>query len=258
MISSAAAAGIYAPAAQLMLYMRHVVNAIGIPLTPAISHLEAKGQDAGVVRTYLTGLKYVSFISFFLATGVILFAKPFVALWLPAEFADTGEVMIILAVGSAVFLPQIIGNSILFGIERHRYLFYVLVCEAVLKIGLSLALIGPYGVRGMAIAAAAPQVILYLTLYPYFMSKVLGYPIEGMLGVSARSGIIALVVTATVGLTLRFALPPENWGMFATDVLATGLVAALVGWFAVMEQFDRDRILSAIKGRFSRSGLEFP
>lgn len=251
MISSAAAAGIYAPAAQLMLYMRHVVNGIGIPLTPAISHLEARGQDQGVVRTYLTGLKYVSFISFFLATGVILYAKPFVALWLPAEFVETGEVMIILAVGSAIFLPQIIGNSILFGIERHRYLFYVLVCEVLLKIGLSLVLIGPFGPRGMAIAAAVPQVILYLTLYPYFMSKVLGYPMESMLGVSARSGTIALVATTIVGLPLRLLFPPESWGPFALDILITTAVALLVGWSVVMDPVDKQRILVALKSRLS-------
>lgn len=254
LMTSTAAAGVYAPAAQLMLYLRHVINAIGIPLTPAISHLDARSDDGGVARTYLTGLKYVSYVSFFLSTGVILFARPFVALWLPVEFASTAEVMMILAVGSAVFLPQIIGNSVLFGIERHRYLFYVLLCEAVLKIGLSLLLIQEYGALGMAVAAAAPQVVLYLTLYPYFMSKVLGHSVGSMLTVSIRSGIIALVATAVTGLILRSLLFPDTWGIFAIEILVTALVAASIAWVFVFAKSDRDRIVAAVKGRIRRTG----
>jgi O-antigen/teichoic acid export membrane protein len=253
MIASASAAGIYAPAAQLMLYMRHVINAIGIPLAPAISHLEAKGRDYGVVRTYLAGLKYVTFISFFLSCGVIIFARPFVSLWLPSEFAQTADVMMILAVGSAIFLPQIIGNSILFGIERHRYLFYVLVCEAVLKIGLSFLLIGEYGAKGMAIAAAVPQVILYLTIYPYFMSKVLGQSLPHLLGVAARSGFLAILATVATGLAMRTVLPPETWPTLLCDTAVTGGVALAVGWSLVVERSERDRLMSAFRSRFAKS-----
>lgn len=252
MIASASAAGIYAPAAQLMLYMRHVVNAIGIPLTPAISHLEAKGRDEGVVRTYLTGLKYVSYISFFLSVGVIIFARPFVSLWLPAEFAETGEVMVILAVGSAIFLPQIIGNSILFGIEKHRYLFYVLVCEAALKIGLSLVLIPAFGAKGMAVAAAAPQFILYLTLYPHFMSKVLGRSVMEILGTATRPAGLALLTTGAVALTMRALIPPTSWGAFIVDIFLTGLIALAVGWFLVVEPTERGRLYGAIRSRLGR------
>lgn len=249
LLSSTAAAGIYAPAAQLMLYMRHVVNAIGIPLTPAISHLDARDNDGGIVQTYLTGLKYVSFVSFLLSAGVVIFARSFVALWLPPEFAKTADVMIILSIGSAVFLPQIIGNSVLFGIERHRYLFYVLACEAVLKVGLSFILIKDYGSSGMAVAAAAPQVLLYLTLYPYFMSRVLSVPMSKLLVESWRSGLLALVVTIPVALGLRYLIAPTNWPAFFIDVLLVAAVALTFGYLVIMNVSDKQRIIGFVLRR---------
>ena len=52
-------AGIYAPGAQLMLYFRNIVNNIGIPLIPAISHLEAAGLDIHWLRSTKQIFKFI-------------------------------------------------------------------------------------------------------------------------------------------------------------------------------------------------------
>jgi len=246
LLSSSAAAGIYAPGAQLMLYLRHIVNAIGIPLIPAVSQLESRENLPKIRDIYLKSLKYFSYLSFFLTVGVIVYARPFVALWLAPEFADTARVMIILAAGSAFFLPQIIGNSILFGIEKHKYLLYVLTCEAVMKIVLSFYLIGRFGLLGMALAAAIPQMLLYVTIYPYFMARILKTSLGQIMMTGLSSGMLALFVSIPAALLIKYLIPVDGWLTFFANIIIVTAVAAVPGWF-IIETEDRAMFINFFK-----------
>lgn len=240
LLASTAAAGIFAPAAQLVLYMRSIVNTVGNPLTPAVSHLESVGDMDGVRLVYLKGVRYVSFVSFFVAVGIIIYARPFVHLWLAPEFAESAEVMMVLAVGMAVFLPQIIGNAVLFGIEQHRFLLRILIIEALAKLVLSFALIGPYGLLGMAVATAVPQVVLYSSLYPYLIGRVLDVPFHSFALHSLRGAMIALSVSVPVALVARALLPPASWLSFAVNVVIV-TAAAGAAFFLSSDPADRNR-----------------
>lgn len=252
LLSSSAAAGIYAPGAQLMLYLRHIINAIGIPLTPAVSQLESTTPLAKIGDIYLKSVKYISYLSFFIAVGTIIYARSFVGLWLEPEFAQAARVMIILAAGSAFFLPQIIGNYILFGIEKHKYLLYVLICEAVIKIVLSFILIQRYGLVGMALAAVIPQILLYITIYPYFMARVLKLPLARIMINSLSPGILALVISIPAGLLTKYLIPVSGWGTFFINISVVTAIVALPGWF-VIDAEDRRMLVNFIRpGRKSK------
>ena len=233
LVGSSAAAGVYYPGAQLMLHLRNAINAIAQPLTPMVSHLEATSGSDAVKNLYLKSLRYVSYLSFMLSVGVILYAHDFVALWLTPEFGAAADVMRILAVGSAVFLPQIIGNAVLFGIGKHRYILYVVTCEAAAKIILALMLIKPYGLLGMAIASAVPQFILYLSLYPYFMARVLNRSYLELLGRCLRPGLLAAIASGASGLGMRYLLPPMSWFSFALNIVVVLVSLICVAWFVV-------------------------
>ncbi len=241
LLASSAAAGVYAPGAQLMLYLRNAVNAVATPLTAAISHMEAAGNNEAIRRIYFKGLRYTSYLSFFMAAGVILYARPFVALWLEPEFAEAAEVMRILAVSAAFFIPQLIGNAVLFGTDNHRYLLLVLTCEAVLKLGLSLLLIEPYGLVGMAIAAAIPQLLLYTTIYPVLLARTMKTTAAQIVMASLRYGFPALFVSVPIAIIARLIIPPTNWGTFALNIALVTAAAAVGSWF-VLEPNDRMRV----------------
>ncbi len=242
-LSSSAAAGVYNPGTQLMLYLRNIVNSIGTPLTPAVSHLDAAGDTEKIKDVYLRGIKYVSYLSVVLTVGVVIYAHPFVALWLPAEFAEAAEVMVVLAFGSAVFLPQIIGNSVLFGIGKHKYILHTLIWESVAKIVLSIILIPKYNLIGMALANAIPQICLYTTLYPAFLSRVLKLSFLRIQSTGAKSAIISLAVSLPTALVMRDVLPPLGWGAFAVNVIVV-VVAALIPGYFILEADDKRKLAS--------------
>lgn len=235
---SSSAAGVYAPGAQLMLYLRNAVNVVASPLTTAVSHLEAAGDMERVRQLYLKGVRYASYLSFFMAVGVIIYARPFVALWLDVEFAESAEVMRILAVSSAFFIPQIVGNAVLFGIDRHALLLRVLSLEVGLKILLSLLLIPTYGLIGMAYAAAIPQLLLYITLYPVLIGRVLQLSGTAIMLTSMRAGLTAMFVALPIAVLMREILPPSGWWSLAVNIGAVSLPTLIGGWF-VLTSDDR-------------------
>jgi len=251
LLSSAAAAGVYAPGAQMMLYFRNAVNSIGSPLTSAVSHWEANRDIDTVRRVYLKGVKYTSYLSFFIAAGVIVWAGPFVRLWLQPEFAGAAEVMTILSVSTAVFIPQILGNAILFGLGQHRYLLYVLILEASTKVILSLFLIGPYGITGMALAAAIPQLLLYTTLYPWLIGRALELSPGRILRTSLLSGLRAAVVAVPAALLARAWLVPHDWLNFFGGTVAVTLITLSAGLF-VLEPSDRSRLRTLLTSKTNR------
>ncbi len=238
LLSTTAAAGIYAPGAQLMLYIRNIINIIGVPLIPAISHLESNESFERIQTVYLKGLKYISFISFSMATSVIFFAEPFVHLWLDYEFVQTADVMKILAVGTAFFLPQIIGNSILFGCEKHKVILQVVVLETISKLILVIFLVPLFGIVGMATANTIPQVILYTTLYPFLISKVLKISYGRILYEILKTGSLGFIIAYLLSTLLRSYCSIDSWGAFVWQVGIIAIFVLTIGYF-ILEKDDR-------------------
>lgn len=243
LMTSSAAAGIYNPGAQLMLSFRILVNAIGIPLIPAVSHLEAESRHDQIRQIYRRGVKYGAFLSFALTGGVFVYAAPFVRLWLAPAFLPSAQVMVVLAIGNAFFLPQILGNSVLFGIERHKSILQVVLIESLAKILLAVLLIPGYGTLGMALANTIPQVILYATLYPYLMSKVLSISFSDIVLTGLRNGLLALLIVAPLSLLMAWLIPPTSWVTLLLSVAPASCMTVVAGYF-IVEPDDRLKIKS--------------
>lgn len=240
------AAGIYAPASQLFHYIRNLINAIGNPLVPAISHLETTDATGKLSMIYLKGVRYVSFVVALFATGCMFYAQDFVHLWLDPVFAPAGEVMMVLAIPAVIFLPQIVGNSVLFGIEQHRRLMYVLLVEAALKIVLGIVLVQRYGMIGLAWATAIPQAALYGFIYPLVMRKAIGVSVLRTYVTLGRSAVYAGGVAALVASVMKTFVPPVGWPEFFVNVAAVLLTAAPLG-YALIEPDDRRRLRDLLR-----------
>ena len=240
------AAGVYAPASQLFQYLRNLINAVGTPLVPAISHLETTEATEQLGVIYLKGIKYIAFLTGMFTVGCLLYARDFVRLWLAPEFAQAGDVMMILALPTTLFLPQIIGNSILFGIEKHKKLMYVLIVEAALKIILGITLAGMYGLIGVAYATAIPQALLYGIVYPQIMKNTVGTPVTRIYLTQAKAALFSTVIALPVALLMRSWLAPTGWLEFFANVAGILVTGAGAAYF-IIEPDDKERVRSLLK-----------
>lgn len=102
-----------------------------------------------------------------LSIVLLLFAKPMFKGIFSPEFTRSADVFVIylLAIISRVFFP----HTIIIGLKKGKVLFWTSCIELVMNIFLSLWLVGPYGVVGVALATVATYFIskIILIIYNY-------------------------------------------------------------------------------------------
>lgn len=156
--------GIYAIAGALVAFVPVVLQSVNQIFSPTIAGLHARGERALLGRLYQTLTKWIIGLTLPLACVMIVDAKPLMRLFGPAF--EAGSTVLILgtlgqlinaAVGSVGYLLLMSGNQ--------RRLIRVQAAMAIFVIAATAALARPFGIVGVAAAAAATNAIAnYLNL----------------------------------------------------------------------------------------------
>jgi O-antigen/teichoic acid export membrane protein len=131
-----------------------------VTLMPAISASEARGDLAAVRGYFLTGTRLILYAVMPIEIGLILFGKPFLARWLrDPEVADSaGPVLWVLAAPLVLTIAQSVAARVLYGMGRIRFFSRMALAEGVLNLVLSLILVRPLGIVGVAWGTTIPHI----------------------------------------------------------------------------------------------------
>ncbi|MDB5313391.1 MAG: hypothetical protein JWO38_7593 [Gemmataceae bacterium] len=166
---TAAAAAHYALAARLVELAKNLLRSATTTLTPAVSEREASGDLDGVRRVLLDGTRWVLYLVLPVHLGLLFFGRPFLARWVGgAEYAEwCFPATAILSATLTIGVAQSVAARILYGMGKLRLFARLALVEAGLNLGLSLALVGPMGLEGVAVAVAVPNVLFCLFAIGY-------------------------------------------------------------------------------------------
>jgi O-antigen/teichoic acid export membrane protein len=240
-----AAAAHYAVAARLVELAKNLLRSATTTLTPAVSEREATGDLAGVRRVLLDATRWVLYVVLPVHLGLLFFGRPFLSRWVGGpQYAEwCFPAVAILSATLTIGVAQSVASRILYGMGRLRLFARLALVEAGLNLGLSLALVGPMGLEGVAVAVAVPNVL--------FCLFVIGYACRS-LGVSA--GQYALTWLWPLGTAC---VPAAVW-WFVTPAeptwvgIATGIGAGLGPYGAVVVAVEFGHRLFAASRRRAR------
>jgi O-antigen/teichoic acid export membrane protein len=241
---SATAVAYYNIAGTLINYLRLLVMAIGVPLVPAISHIDALGNMKEIAGLYARLTRYLYYFSGAICAITFLFGAKFIYAWMGPEFSDTVRILYILILPVCIYLPQITANSILLGIGKHKPLFYILAVESVANLGLSLALVKPLGVYGVALGTAVVQVLIYTYVFPYIFHRLIGGDLKLFYVSSLKMIVASVVFTVPAGLLMRLVNPLPGWTGLILDGIVVGSSVTAGFWLTALNSQDRARILN--------------
>ncbi|MCP4580779.1 MAG: oligosaccharide flippase family protein [candidate division Zixibacteria bacterium] len=229
-------------------YLRTMINAIGIPLIPAISHFDASKDHKEIADLYLRLSKYLYYLTSCVAAGILFLGGRFILLWMGDDFQSTVNVLHILIIPAAIYLPQVAANSVLLGISKHKTLLYILVIEAVLKIALSVILVQTsLGIYGVALGTAMPQFIIYLFIYPVVFSRIIEISLKSFYTTNLKMVLAASVLTVPIGFLLTNFNPIGGWPGLIINTMGLSLVALAGFWYWVLIPEDRVNLLARFK-----------
>jgi O-antigen/teichoic acid export membrane protein len=153
---------------------RIATDQFGKVLLPLASEVSATRERVAVRVLFLTSTRVTMGIALGVGLPVALLGGPILEIWVGDEFSGYGTLVAILACAAIVDLPSYPAAAVLQSLERHGPIAWMATGSAVANLGLSIALVGPYGVNGVAagtlIASGAEIVLLVI---PYAM-RVLG------------------------------------------------------------------------------------
>jgi len=191
-------------------------------VTPDLAARWSTGQRPAFLHRLSGGLRAVLALIIPSAVGMLLLARPAVALLLgvghstPAETATTGAALAMFALGLPGFCAYLYFVRVLQSMQRTKVAFYLYLVENGLNIVLALALVHPLGVRGLALSlsiaytvAALLALAVFRQWFGHLADRETWAPLWRVAAASVPMGVVVLVVsnlsgsTSTVGLLAR-------------------------------------------------------
>ena len=134
-------------------------------VTPDLAERWSTGRQAAFVSRLSTGLRAMLALIVPSAVGLLLLAKPAVALVLghghssPAQTSDTGAALAMFALGLPGFCTYLYVVRVLQSMQRTKVAFFLYLGENGINIALAVALVGPLGVRGLALSLSVAYTV---------------------------------------------------------------------------------------------------
>jgi len=237
------AVALFAVPAAIVTQLRNSINAIAVPIVPTISHIEAQQDEAQVMEIYHKSTRYLYYLCGFICITLIIYGGPFILLWVKEDFRASIQILHILIVPACIYLPQMVANSVLFGVSRHKILLYIIASEGISNIILSVILVKSMGIVGVALGTAIPQVVIYLFIYPLVFHRAMKSSVGRFYTIALRSSLLAVLFALPAAFGMKALLPPANWLHLIVDCVAVGAVVMVGFFWLVLERPDRERIV---------------
>lgn len=244
-----AAAAHYALAARLVDMAKNLLRAATTTLTPAVSQREATGDLDGVRRVLLDGTRGVLYLVLPIHLGMLAFGRPFFARWIGGpQYAEwCFPAMAVLSATLTIGVAQSVASRILYGMGKLKLFARLALVEAVVNLALSLALVGPFGLVGVAAAVAVPNVLFCLFVIVY-ACRTLEVSVRAYLFASWLKPLCCACVPAIIWL---LAAPAEP----AWLSIAFGIAVGLIPYAGVVFGFE---VLAMRRGAVSPSPAPQP
>ena len=175
-----AAVAVWAPAERIISGTQRLTNQLNGVLFPVIVDSDATQQKERLQQILLQGTRLSLVMVVPIAAALILLADPLVHAWLgtrAAAMAGTIPVIQILALAVAIRVGNATGNTLLKGAGEHRMLAFVNLGTGIANLAMSIALIKPFGLIGVAMGTLIPIAFSAIfILYPASCRRV-GLPV---------------------------------------------------------------------------------
>lgn len=213
----------YAIGFRFVSYMTDIVQAMSQIFTPMSSAFDASGDQYGLRRVLLMGNRYSAFLSFPVAAVLLICGQTLLRVWVGPAYLSSYSVLAILTIPVTLFLAQAGAPKVLYGMARHHTLAVALFCEGIAKLALSMALVKPYGIEGVAIGTAIPLIGTSVLFLPWHMCRLLHLSLKEYVATFFYP-LLCIVPFCLSLWALERWVRPVTWMGLLGEVVAGGLV----------------------------------
>jgi len=208
-----------------IIYLMEFLVAIASVVMPMATRLQTQGKKAELQEIFLKWSKIALSLTLGAGLFLIVLGPRFIAWWVDPSFErPAGQVLQILMVSYLVFLPMRgVALPMLMGLGKAGLPTIGVLVAGVLNLGLSILLVRPLGLAGVALGTAIPNVLFAVMIFLHACRELEVSALGFMRYVVPRAVLGALPVLA---LLLWFKLGLEVRGL--VELVAAGVAMALL------------------------------
>jgi O-antigen/teichoic acid export membrane protein len=237
----------FAIAGNLCEYARQVGSSISTLMTPRVSALASAGSKR-VGDEVLAIARVGTLIVAPIAAIFWIRGEAFINLWMGPEYGPaSGEVLRILAFVVCLGGARSVAVASIMGMNKHRALIPAFAFEAACNLALSVALVKPYGLVGVALGTLIPSMLVSLGYMPRCLSKCTGVPARLFYLGAWLLPIVACAPFALANLLLEHFLPAKNLAIFFAQVILTLPLVAAGAMALCLTPGEREQVRSALR-----------
>ena len=204
------AVAVWAVAQRLTEVAQKLTNQLNDALFPNVVDSDAAQREERLQLILIQGSRLSLAIAAPLCLGLIIFAEPLIRVWVGAQFLGSVLPTQILLTVVLVRVSTASGNMILKGAGQHKLLAFTNASTAIVNLTLSILLIGPFGLVGVALGTLLPVCAsAAFVIYPAACRRV-GLPLrkpltQALWPAGWPGGVVAVLLIA-----VRNAMPPQS------------------------------------------------
>lgn len=213
-----------------------IVLGIGMVMMPTATSLQVTGQMDELRHVFLKWSKVAASIGMLVASFLFVLAPEFITWWMGPSFAGpSGRITRVLMVAFLLFMPvRGVASPMLMGLGKPALPAVALLVMGVVNLVLSLVLVGPLGIFGVAVGTAVPCALFAAVVAYIACREVEVRFVDYVRYVILRPAVGALVpVLVLVGLQRGLHLFPVGLSRMALFFRLFGAGAAAVAAFAL-------------------------
>jgi len=237
----------YYVAHRLTAFIVQPLQIIGLVAMPRGAELEAGARDDRLrvlVRKGL-GLSFLMMGGFFI--GAWFFGGHVLDAWIGHGYAESHTLLLVLLAAQVIATPMHVLRGVLFGMGHVKVPSILYIIEAFANLGLTLLLVKPFGLLGVALGTAIPIILVELTvMMPYALSK-LGYRMPEFVRTVLTPQVLPLVALWGYSMFVSTTWPLGPGWIPVLLVSAGGGIVLGSTWLAV-HAFNRSSTQRAVLG----------
>ncbi len=245
--TSVSAVTLYGVGYSLQNGFRAINSLMSGPLFPAGAQMEGKNEHDKQKELLFKGTKYMILVFAPMVIITIIFAKLFINNWMGTGFAGSVLPAQVLIVFWLFTNPIEVGANLLMAKGYVKVIFKITVLNALLNVGLSLALVKPLGILGVVLGTTIPMVLVSVPLYLYQILKVLKVSFKDFFNLAIKKNLGVYLFTIVLSILALEIFQPSNIFLTIGEMGIVYAIVILVGFYLFLSSQERKEILFMVK-----------
>lgn len=236
----------YSIPAALLNYIRGIGFTLTHAFMPMFSRMQVLSDQSEIANVYVMASKWVVGLILPMAVGATLVGSAFLGVWIGPQYRENADIIILLLVIFTVvpFLDPF-KSRYLTAIGEHGFLARWFPVAALLNFLLSIALVKPLGIVGVALGSVLP-VFIFTPFYLRFVCKHLGISLWFYFSQAIAPLLIPCVLMGLTVVAYKQVWALSGYLPLSGAVGAGALVYALGFWLVSLNRGERGFILQRL------------